>query len=126
MCYYFDEKFVPGHRCERPQLFMIADSSHTSLKEDRDDSREIPSPEDIPEISFHAIADAEHPQTLRVMGNLRNKSVTVLIDRGSTHNFIDQAVVTKFGLPVNQSKQFQSWWPTERKSIAMDNVRLSH
>ena len=107
LCYYCDDKFVPGHRCERPQLFMIADSSHTSLEEDKDDSREIPSPEDIPEISFHAIASAEHPQTLRVMGKLRNKSVTVLIDGGSTHNFIDQVVVTKFGLPVNQSKQFQ-------------------
>lgn len=23
LCYYCDEKFVPGHRCERPQLFMI-------------------------------------------------------------------------------------------------------
>ena len=107
MCYCCDDKFVPGHRCERSQLFMIVDSSHTNLEEDSDDSREIPSPEDIPEISFHAIAGAEHPQTLRVMGNLRNKSVTVLIDGGSTHNFIDQAVVTKFGLPVNQSKQFK-------------------
>ena len=73
-----------------------------SLEEDRDDSQEMPSPEDIPKISFHVIA--EHPQTLRVMGNLRNKSVTVLIDGGNTHNFINQAVVTKFGLLVNQSK----------------------
>jgi predicted aspartyl protease len=63
--------------------------------------------EDIPEISFHAIASVEHPQTLRVLGNLRNKSVTVLIDGGSTYNFIDQAVVSKFGLPVNHSKQFE-------------------
>ena len=86
---------------------MIVNASHMSLEEDRDDSQEMPSPEDIPEISFHAIAGAEHPQTLRVMGNLRNKSVIVLIDKGSTHNFIDQVVVTKFGLPVNQSKQFQ-------------------
>ena len=68
---------------------MIVDFSHTSLEEDRDDSQEIPSPEDILEISFHAISGAEHPQTLHVMENLRNKSVTMLIDGGSTHNFID-------------------------------------
>ena len=68
---------------------MIADFSHKNLEEDRDDSQEIPSPEDILEISFHSIASAEHPQTLRVMENLRNKSVTMLIDGGSTHNLID-------------------------------------
>jgi len=26
LCYYCDEKFIPGHRYQRPQLFMIWDS----------------------------------------------------------------------------------------------------
>jgi len=26
LCYYCDEKFIPGHRCQHPQLFMIWDS----------------------------------------------------------------------------------------------------
>jgi len=86
---------------------MIEDTSHTSLKEGIDDPQDMLNSKDMPEISFHAIAGAEHPQTLRMLGNLKNKSVTVLIDRGSTHNFINQAVVSKFRLPVNRSKQFQ-------------------
>nr|TKR84335.1 hypothetical protein D5086_0000258830 [Populus alba] len=106
LCYYCDEKFIPGHRYERPQLFMIEDTSHTSLEESTDDSQDMLNSEDMPEISFHAIVGAEHPQTLHVLGNLKNKSVTMLIDGGSTHNFIDQAVVSKFGLIVNRSKQF--------------------
>ena len=53
---------------------------------------------DIPEISFHAIAGVEHPKTLHVLGNLRNKSVKVFIDGGN------QAVVSKFGLPVHRSQ----------------------
>lgn len=44
----------------------------------------------LPEISFHAIVGTNHPQTLRVIGKLGNKYLTILIDRGSTHNFIDQ------------------------------------
>lgn len=58
--------------------------------------------EAIPEISFHAIAGADHPQTLRVIGTLKNRPFTVLIDRGSTHNFIDQSVVNRFKLPIQQ------------------------
>lgn len=63
--------------------------------------------DDMPEISFHAIAGANHPQTLQVIGTLRNKPITVLIDSGSFHNFIDQNVVTHFGLPIEKGKQLQ-------------------
>ena len=61
----------------------------------------------LPEISFHAIAGTKHPQTLRLMGKLRNRAITILIDGGSTHNFIDQEVVTKFGLPVTTDQKLQ-------------------
>ncbi|GJR54706.1 retrovirus-related pol polyprotein from transposon 17.6 [Tanacetum coccineum] len=67
LCYYCDEKFVSGHRCGRPQLFMIEDS----LEVNRDDDRkvefepEIESQGVVPEISFHAISGTSHPRTLR-------------------------------------------------------------
>jgi len=61
--------------------------------------------EAIPEISFHAIAGTAHPQTLRVMGRLRSKEVMVLIDGGSTHNFIDQSIVNKYELHVVPNKK---------------------
>ncbi|GJV12503.1 retrovirus-related pol polyprotein from transposon 297 [Tanacetum coccineum] len=60
-----------------------------------------------PKILFHAISQTSHHQTIRVLGKLKNKNVTVLLDGGSTHNFIDQAIVTKYSLPVTQSKRLQ-------------------
>ena len=33
LCYYCDEKFVAGHRCERPQLFMIKDFPHMNTED---------------------------------------------------------------------------------------------
>ncbi|KAH7532957.1 hypothetical protein FEM48_Zijuj04G0078500 [Ziziphus jujuba var. spinosa] len=41
------------------------------------------------------------------MGQLGKYSVTILIDEGSTHNFIDQATVTRWGLPVVHGSPFQ-------------------
>lgn len=38
---------------------------------------------------------------------LKNKPLTVLIDGGSTHNFINQYVVNKFELSVWHNKKFQ-------------------
>jgi hypothetical protein len=63
--------------------------------------------EAIQKISFHALAGMTHPQTFRVIGKVGNKDLTVLIDGGSTHNFIDQAIVTKLGLSVIRDKVFR-------------------
>ena len=42
-----------------------------------------------------------------MLEKLQNNEVTVLIDGGSTHNFINQNVVSKFGLHVVKDKTFQ-------------------
>ena len=109
LCYYYDERFLPGQRCQRPQLFMIEDSpidendpTDTKLKQTETTFEGM-----LPEISFHAIAGTEHPQTIRVPGRLKGRDVTVLIDGGSTHNFVDQSLVLNYGLPVLRDKKFQ-------------------
>ena len=85
---------------------MIEDSPYTSIKDVKGLQLELEHHEAIPEISFHAIVGTEHPQPIHVLGKLKNKNVTVLTDGGSTHNFIDQAIVSKYGLPVIQDKKF--------------------
>ena len=107
LCYYCNEKFVPGHRCERPQLFMIEDSPQFNYTNDEEAQHVPENYEVIAEVSFHAIAGTTHPQTIRVQSKLKITDVTVLIDGGSTHNFIDQAIVSKFGLPVVCDKKLQ-------------------
>jgi hypothetical protein len=105
LCYYCDEKYSIGHRCKWPQLFMIEDYPYDENSEE--DQLEAELIEVTPEISFHAIAGAEHPQTIRVLGKLQNKSLIVLIDGGSTHNFIDQVIATRFGLPIVKDRKLQ-------------------
>ncbi|KAK1583474.1 hypothetical protein Q3G72_024086 [Acer saccharum] len=82
LCFYCDEKFVPGHRCQCPQLFMIEDTPLPSPLLDDDVDEDTLLDELLPESLFHAIASTAHPQTLRVLGKLRNKEITVLIDSG--------------------------------------------
>lgn len=92
LCFYCDEKFSPGHRCQRAQLYMIED-----VPVEESELQQFPNPQNdpLPEISFHAMAGTNHPQTIRVLGKIRNNPITVLIDGGSTHNFIDQYIVSK-------------------------------
>ena len=106
LCFYCDERYVLGHRCSRPQLFKMVDVQPND-EEDGVYMDIEPSKEAIPEILFHALAGTTHPQTFHVIGRVGNRDVTVLIDGGSTHNFIDQSVVTKLGLQVIRGKTFK-------------------
>ncbi|KAA8549572.1 hypothetical protein F0562_001410 [Nyssa sinensis] len=106
-CYYCDEKYSMGNRCERPHMFMIEDSLDVAEENSDANGQGAEVLDALPEISFHAIAGAEHPQTLRVWGRLKNKNLMVLIDGGSTHNFIDQATASRFGLYITRNKKFQ-------------------
>lgn len=47
------------------------------------------------------------PQTLRVLGQIKNSPINVLIDSGSTQNFIQERVAKQLHLPFQQSKPFQ-------------------
>ena len=51
-----------------------------------------------PEISLNAITGTPNSKTMRLLGILRGQQVIILIDSGSTHNFVDEHVVKMMGL----------------------------
>jgi hypothetical protein len=42
-----------------------------------------------PMISFEAIIGKMEPSTLKLKGSIKGKNITILVDSGSTHNFVD-------------------------------------
>jgi hypothetical protein len=56
--------------------------------------------EESPKISLHAITGSQHPRTIRLIGCIGNQKVVVLIDSGSTHNFLDSSVCKKTNVTV--------------------------
>ena len=79
--FHYSEKYKPGHRCQK--LFLIEAKWED---EDGDVEMEI---EDVNEemasaISLHAMSGGQGLKTMRM--------VVVLIDTGSTHNFISSRV----------------------------------
>nr|GEV27144.1 transposon Ty3-G Gag-Pol polyprotein [Tanacetum cinerariifolium] len=101
LCYYCDEKYLPGHQCTKPQFFMIQDVGEDEKTPPAIESAAANYSEPQAEVSFHAITCTIHPQTLRLPGKIKNKDVAVLIDGGTTHYFIDQALVNRFGLIID-------------------------
>ena len=44
------------------------------------------------------------PGTMRVKGKVNSVSLVILVDSGSTHNFIDATVVSVLHVPVDESQ----------------------
>lgn len=111
LCYNYDEKWNSSHRCKSPKLYLIHGHelcADEKLEEVLYDSTDMVEPgsellllEDIaPEISLHAISGSLSPKTMRLIEMTKNQRVVILIDSGSTHNFIDPTVFNKVSLGI--------------------------
>ncbi|XP_042946134.1 uncharacterized protein LOC122279514 [Carya illinoinensis] len=116
LCYYCDERFQPGHKCNKPKLFLLEGMKIEEIEDEEiDESMAILNSEEPKEgeeekgellgISLHALAGAYAPKTMRIAGVINKISVITLIDTGSTHSFIDPNVARKAKLIVEDTKQ---------------------
>ena len=107
LCYNCDEKFGPGHHCKK--LFLIEGSWSD---DEEDDGKVLEEIEEKGEeenetvgISLHAIAGTQAPQTMWVRGYMGKKMITILVDLGSTHNFLSERVARRLRLqPKNDGR----------------------
>ncbi|KAF8369296.1 hypothetical protein HHK36_032691 [Tetracentron sinense] len=114
LCYNCDEKFAPGHQCKVQKLFLMDgilsdENLDVRIEEtaDVDDEGGCEDPTPQPEISLHAIVGSQTPQTMRVKGRLGKTQIMVLVDSGSTHNFLNPNIARKEGLKVIKSGCFE-------------------
>jgi hypothetical protein len=97
-CYSCDAKWSRGHVCEGdPKLFLIEEVETEELEEiDKATLQEVTKEE--PVISLNAITGTPTPKTMRVVGTMKGQQVIVLVDSGSTHNFLDEKLATLLGV----------------------------
>ena len=111
LCWWCPEKYTPEHVCNKKFYALIG-------AEDEDD---VPEPFQDVEIDeegehmaisgdvscIHAIGPKLRPRSLRLQGQIQGSRVSVLIDGGSTHNFIKPTIAEKLSLPVHAITPFR-------------------
>lgn len=99
LCYFYDEKWRQGYRCLKPKLFLLEEMEFIANMGNEvgiDSGSEVTAMDikdevEIASISLHTILGASRPRTMRLVDQLGKKRVVILIDTGSTHNFVDIA-----------------------------------
>ncbi|GJZ49966.1 transposon ty3-I gag-pol polyprotein [Tanacetum coccineum] len=105
LCFYCDEKFVPGHKCSG-QLFSLEICAAESNSEEYELEALLEEPlvqnfgeyvTDTPVISLHSMTRESTYKTMRVRAYVGKHTVHSLIDSGTTHTFLDLRVAKKLG-----------------------------
>ncbi|XP_026452020.1 uncharacterized protein LOC113352415 [Papaver somniferum] len=112
MCFKYDQPYRPNHVCVNPQLTVLdieeptkeitkqaADSISAT---DIDDSVEDDSPVEVaPTISLNSLMGSPFPTTMRITGSSKAQPITILVDSGSTHNFLSPSFAKQCGYPIH-------------------------
>ncbi|GKA21527.1 reverse transcriptase [Tanacetum coccineum] len=101
-CYNCDNKWVRGHKCPRKFLLLMTDDEDDTVQDSKEDVVESGNISIINSLIGQGV-----PRSLQLWGMICSGTVHVLIDNGSTHNFVRPDVVEKKCLPVQSSKPFK-------------------
>ncbi|VFQ92985.1 unnamed protein product [Cuscuta campestris] len=102
LCYNCDQKWSRDHKCGR-FLFLMGDDEDDQLPVDVPDETMV-----VADISsLHSLTGVSSPRSLRLQGRVGKHEVQVLIDGGSTHNFVHPDLVSKAQLPVSAMPPFR-------------------
>lgn len=108
LCYNCDEKWNLQHHCTGKRIYMMEEVEWVSKDEEEKEKEVVVHSETevleshVPKISLHAISGTPKPSTMRLMGKIGMSKVVIVVDTGSTHNFLDPSVAKKNNLPVTQ------------------------
>jgi hypothetical protein len=115
--YNCDDKYFPGHKCKEQNIFMSIPKDVSEEEEYFSHVPELPPPTDPnhpsnppevePMISLNALIGFSSPQTLKLIGYIKNWKVIILVDNGNTHNFIHHCISQEFNCYICLVNNFQ-------------------
>lgn len=114
LCYTCDEKFTLNHKCPNKHYYVL------QMDDGEPEITELDSPEAVEEmakqteeqtaehhLSFNALSGGTAAGTIRFTGSISGQQVQILLDGGSSDNFIQPRLVKSLKLPAEQATPFR-------------------
>jgi hypothetical protein len=117
LCYNCDDKYFPGHKCKEQNIFMAisedvseedVESPLVSVSPKKTNITPPSDPSEVePIISLNSLTNFSAPQTLKLIGYIKHRKVIILVDSGSTHNFIHHCISQETNFYIRAVNNFQ-------------------
>jgi hypothetical protein len=102
LCYKCGMKWNPGHKCSNFVSLNVVEElwdfiqGEVSQMEDQCVPEEEDSGDDLVVLSANAAQGTDSTKTVRMVGHVGGKEVIILIDSGSSHTFISEALASRW------------------------------
>lgn len=99
-----------GHHCKKLfhlEIVWADDSLENGVLETNMEDFEVEPNFRAPEISLHALAGSLPSHTMRLLGKIHKHSVVLLMDSGSSHNFLSISLTRKLNLPIKRKQDMR-------------------
>jgi len=117
LCYNCDDKYFLRHKCKEQNLFMAISEDVSEEDVEAPLVFVSPGPTDITPpsnppkvesvISLNDLTGFSAPQTLKLIGYIKHMKVIILVDSGSTHNFINRRIAQETNCYICAVNNFQ-------------------
>jgi hypothetical protein len=117
LCYNCDGKYFLGHKCKEQNLCMAISEDiskedvETSLMSESPETTDITPPSNPskvePVISLNSLIGFSSPQTLKLISYNKHRKVIILVDSGSTDNFIHHCIAQETHCYIHVVNNFQ-------------------
>lgn len=116
LCFNCDERFSRTHRCKGRLLLLIEEEDSDIQLNNEDvaelsweppDSSSQPEPAQLAQLGLHAMSGPQTGRTMRLIGSIQQSPVHILVDGGSSLNFILTGIAQSLGLPSSPSPTYK-------------------
>ncbi|XP_042038388.1 uncharacterized protein LOC121784292 [Salvia splendens] len=105
LCWYCPDKWVPGHVCRGKFLvYMGMDDEGSELVETEQAAEEVITA-DLSHI--YALGRGPHAASMELQGQIGQEQVTILVDTGSSHDFLHPRIAERLKLPLTAVRPFR-------------------
>ena len=104
LCYYCDEKWQSKHKCKGLKLFMIEEVLEVNQVEVVEVDGNADFQLDQADITLYVFLGSPSLGTMKVLGQIKGHWVVILLDTGSSHNFLDAILVRTLQLAVDTTR----------------------
>nr|MDZ8003588.1 RNase H-like domain-containing protein [Nostoc sp. DedSLP05] len=142
ICHTCKKPWARGHKCLEKKLYNVEVDIEDEEEEqgpmvEEPNDKELDQVEELieqdlaqteelddghPTLSLSAMTGIAPPNTIKLSGFLRKEKVIILVDPGSTHNFIDSRIAKKLGLYI-EKKEFHISLPGNRVLSCQGEVK---
>ncbi|XP_019191750.1 PREDICTED: uncharacterized protein LOC109186281 [Ipomoea nil] len=108
-CFRCFDPWSPGHKCKSPTFNIIEGVENLDCEEEANEEQPVsvesviaPESETV-EVTLCAVIGGEGFNTIKLMGSIGKQAITILVDSGSTHSFLDPRVLNQMKIIPEKS-----------------------